>query len=206
MRGRGSVLNIDRYKKARSIHAVLADHCGGEIRNRRTLDIGCGNGGISEYFARNNDHSGVDVIDHRKEADESYSFDLVESEILPFKDDEFDIVISNHVIEHVENQKLHLSEIRRVLKPDGCVYFATPNKSSPIMEGHVGNDMVLKYSEMAPLLQQCGFEPKEYGVDVARRPDDFEGEVQWAKFLPSVLLKLMRPLFPSHIFILSPSR
>lgn len=205
MRGRGSVIKLDRFKKARSIHAVLADHCGETISGKRTLDIGCGNGGISEYFAETNTHSGVDVTDHRKNEDNGYTFHLVSDETLPFKDDEFDVVISNHVIEHVGDQQLHLNEIRRVLKPDGCVYLATPNKSSPIMEGHVGNEMVLKYSEMGPLIQKCGFDAKEYGVAVARRPDDFGGEVKWAKYIPAPLLKLMRPLFPSHIFILSPS-
>src|SRR3546814_17958343 len=39
--------------------------------------------------------------------------------------------LSNHVIEHVGNadaQRHHLDEIRRVLAPDGVVYFAAPNR------------------------------------------------------------------------------
>src|SRR3546814_13212696 len=39
--------------------------------------------------------------------------------------------LSNHVIEHVGNadaQRHHLVEIRRVLAPDGVVYFAAPNR------------------------------------------------------------------------------
>src|SRR3546814_18814077 len=39
--------------------------------------------------------------------------------------------LSNHVIEHVGNadaQRHHLDEIRRVLAPDGVVYFAEPNR------------------------------------------------------------------------------
>ncbi len=206
MRGRGSVIKLDRFKKARSIHAILADHCGGAITGKRTLDIGCGNGGISEFFSETNVHSGVDVTDHRKNDDKRYTFHLVSNEILPFEDNEFDVVISNHVIEHVSDQQLHLKEILRVLKSNGCAYLATPNKSSPIMEGHVGNEMVLKYADMGPMIQQCGFVGKEYGVAVASRPEDFEGEVKWAKYIPASLLKLMRPFFPSHIFILSPSR
>ena len=179
MRGRGPVVHLDRFKKARSINAVLTDHVGSAIKGQQVLDIGCGNGGIAEYFAEHNEVAGVDVADQRKTAEDCFEFHQVNDEKLPFDDDSFDIVISNHVIEHVGDQELHLTEIRRVLKPGGCAYFATPNKSSPIMEGHVGNDMVLKYREMEPLIRRCGLEAREYGVDVAHRPDDFEGEVQW---------------------------
>lgn len=202
MKGRGPVVHLDRFKKARSIGAVLADYLGGPIKGQRVLDIGCGNGGIAEYFAEQNSVAGVDVADQRKTPDDCFEFHLVSDETLPFEDDEFDIVVSNHVIEHVGDQELHLKEIRRVLKSGGSAYFATPNKSSPIMEGHVGNEMVLKYREMGPLIHRCGLEAKEYGVDVAHRPDYFEGEVQWAKSIPTPILKLMRPLFPSHIFVL----
>ncbi len=205
MKGRGPVVHLDRFKKARSINAVLADHFGEPIKNKRVLDIGCGNGGIAELFSTHNCVSGVDVADQRKTREADFDFQLVTDETLPFPDQEFDIVISNHVIEHVSDQKLHLDEIRRVLKPGGFAYLATPNKSSPIMEGHVGNEMVLKYRDMQPLIRRSGFNAIEYGVDVARRPYDFEGEVMWAKSIPTPLLKLMRPLFPSHIFVITPA-
>lgn len=202
IKGRGPVVHIDRSQKARTIEAVLADFRGGPIEALRTLDIGSGNGGISEHFARNNRHSAVDVADQRTSGSDSYDFHVVGNELLPFNDKTFDIVISNHVIEHVSDQSLHLAEIHRVLRSGGCVYLATPNRSSPIMEGHVGNPKVLRYREMAPLFERCGFRATEYGVAVAKQPDKFYGEVAWAKPLPISVLTLMRPLFPSHIFVL----
>jgi SAM-dependent methyltransferase len=56
---------------------------------------------------------------------------LVNDSSLPFEDDAFDVVLSNHVIEHVgdEVQQLaHLAEIRRVLRPGGKGYLAVPNR------------------------------------------------------------------------------
>jgi SAM-dependent methyltransferase len=201
--GRGPVVHLDRYKKARSIHAVLADHLGGDVRGRDVLDIGCGNGGIAGFFAgQGNRVAGVDVADQRKVDQDKFEFHLVGDEHLPFADASFDVVISNHVIEHVDDQALHLNEIRRVLRSGGCAYLATPNKSSPIMEGHVGNQMVLRYRDMGPLIERCGFALREYGVAVAQHPARFAGEVRWAKGWPTPLLKAMRPLFPSHIFVL----
>jgi SAM-dependent methyltransferase len=44
----------------------------------------------------------------------------------PFDGDSFDLVIANHVMEHVEDDGLALSEVRRVLKPGGYAILQTP--------------------------------------------------------------------------------
>ncbi len=203
MKGRGPVVKLDRREKARMIDLVVADFRKAETTGLQTLDIGCGNGGISTYFSGSNRHASVDIADQRKPPLDGYEFKLTRDETLPFEDGRFDLVISNHVIEHVEDQMKHLTEIRRVLAPGGCVYLATPNKSSPIMEGHVGNERVLKYRAMAPLFRRAGFDVAEYGARVAHDPAAFNGEVAWARHVPFWMLQLMRPLFPSHIFMLT---
>jgi SAM-dependent methyltransferase len=45
---------------------------------------------------------------------------------LPFSDNSFDIVICNHVLEHVINEKKALNEIYRVLKPSGWAILQVP--------------------------------------------------------------------------------
>src|SRR3546814_9833619 len=60
-----------------------------------------------------------------------WSSDVCSSDLLPFADDSFDVVLSNHVIEHVGEQPeqlAHLSELRRVLTPGGIGYLAVPNR------------------------------------------------------------------------------
>ncbi len=50
---------------------------------------------------------------------------------MPFGHERFDFVIYNHVIEHVgerPDQLRHLREIHRVLKPEGLLYLAVPNR------------------------------------------------------------------------------
>ncbi|HZR36932.1 MAG TPA: methyltransferase domain-containing protein [Nevskia sp.] len=100
----------------------------------RMLEIGCGTGGISHYFGTHPDLDcevdAVDVIDQRK-ISSGYRFSLVSGCKLPFPDASFDVVISNHVIEHVggaDQQREHLAEIHRVMKPDGRGYLAVPNR------------------------------------------------------------------------------
>jgi ubiquinone/menaquinone biosynthesis C-methylase UbiE len=98
------------------------------------LEIGTGSGGIAHYFATHKsircDVAAVDVVDQRLLRDK-FKFVLIEDTALPFANGSFDVVISNHVIEHVGNrdaQYHHLSEIHRVLKMDGVGYLAVPNR------------------------------------------------------------------------------
>ncbi len=45
---------------------------------------------------------------------------------LPFKDNQFDVVLCNHVLEHIEDDKKAMQELYRVLKPGGFGVFQVP--------------------------------------------------------------------------------
>lgn len=45
---------------------------------------------------------------------------------LPFKDNSFDIILCNHVLEHIPNDRKAISELYRVLKPSGWGIFQIP--------------------------------------------------------------------------------
>src|SRR5690348_13826644 len=100
----------------------------------RMLEIGTGSGGIAHYFATHRtlrcEVAAVDVCDNRIIHD-GYEYRQVHGVQLPFAEASFDVVITNHVIEHVGDaaiQHEHLAEIRRVMKPDGVGYLAVPNR------------------------------------------------------------------------------
>ncbi len=186
------------------IESILESFLGQAMRGYRVLDIGCGNGDISAYFARNNEQYGVDVSDKRRDKNRTFEFCIVNSEVLPFADDFFDVVISHHVIEHVDDQKLHLREIHRVLKSDGSAYLATPNRTSPLMKGHIGNDHVLRYREVEPLLTGAGLVYTDYSPRVVREPDRFYADWRIGRLIPGFLVRLLRFLIPSHIYTLKP--
>lgn len=100
----------------------------------RVLEIGTGTGGIA-HFIGTHPHircevTSVDVVDLRKIHD-GYAWQRVEGTQLPFPDAAFDVVITNHVIEHVgerSDQLRHLRECRRVLAPEGLGYLSVPNR------------------------------------------------------------------------------
>lgn len=204
VRGRGPVVQLDRNAKAKQVEAIITDAVGRPITGMRVLDVGSGNGDIAEFFARQNQVDSVDVEDRRREPGAA-NFVSVDDEQLPFPDATFDLVLSHHVIEHVSDHGAHLQELRRVVRPDGHVYLATPNRSSPIMEGHVGNDMVLRWPEMRPLLESNGYVAEEYGWRLVKRPDEFHAEQRFGRFLPTPVAKLLRRFYPSHVFMMRPA-
>ncbi len=203
---RGPVVHLDRSAKGLMIRAIIEDSLGKTMSGLDVLDVGCGNGGISEVLADDgNQVWGVDVEDKRSDGFPTH-FEVVDSERLPFVDNKFDVVVSHHVIEHVEDQLLHLRELRRVLRPNGTAYMATPNRTSPIMSGHVGNEMVLRWPEMAPLFEEAGFAVDDYGWRVLTDPKHFHFSPDFGRFLPGGVARALRRWFPSHMFILSPQK
>ena len=126
-----AVLDIkSRKRKALMIIGVLNDYK--NIKTSKILDIGTGSGVIAHEIGKisKNVYS-VDVIDERV-IKNNFMFKKIKNEKLPFKNNEFDIVISNHVMAHVKNDELHLKEIKRLLKGDGVAYLSMLNRLWPL--------------------------------------------------------------------------
>ena len=127
-----AVLDLEtRQLKAKKIEKLLNLKSEQEYK---LLEVGTGSGGIASYFANHPEKKikvkAVDVIDNRLVRD-GFDFQLVDDINLPFHDETFDIVITNHVIEHVglyDEQINHLKELSRVLKKGGKGYLAVPNR------------------------------------------------------------------------------
>lgn len=55
----------------------------------------------------------------------NFKFEQIDVQAIPYPDGTFDAVIANHMLYHVPDRRKALSEIRRVLKADGCLFAAT---------------------------------------------------------------------------------
>jgi SAM-dependent methyltransferase len=104
-------------------------------RGKIVLDAGCGAGYGSAELA----HSAWSVtgIDIAPEAIEfacseyplpNLKFEQASCTALPYSDGEFDLVVAFEVIEHLEDWRSFLAEVRRVLAPNGQFIVSTPNK------------------------------------------------------------------------------
>lgn len=102
-------------------------------KNKKLLDLGCGYGYIMQNFTQAGyECSGIDpdksCVDF---AQNNSNLDVIlgSSENLPYKDANFDIVISLGTLEHVSDLKKSLKEIWRVLSKDGILFLRMrPNR------------------------------------------------------------------------------
>ena len=200
----------------------------------RLLEIGTGSGGIAHWFAHHPqlrcEVVAVDVCDNRQ-LHEGYSFQQVEGVDLPFEEASFDVVISNHVIEHVgdaQAQARHLSEIRRVMKPDGVGYLAVPNRwmltephyrlkflswwphgwRTPYLKlmgkGDFYDCEPLEMRQLERMLDATDFRHRNLCIDALRQTFEIErphARVTLAlRRIPDVLLKPLRAIIPTLIY------
>ena len=109
-----------------------------EIRSgSRTLDIGCGNAHLwhgresmidaSSSIVMADSSRGMLEAARRnlREPGGSRHFCLAAVECLPFDDDTFDTVMANHMLYHSTDVRVAISELARVVKPEGCVLAST---------------------------------------------------------------------------------
>jgi len=99
--------------------------------NDLILDIGCGIGHSLDYlsqFSKNLVGIDTDLISllyAQKTTQASYV--LTKAEKLPFKDNTFDKIISFNVLEHIENDKKVVKEIKRVSKDKAEILIWVPS-------------------------------------------------------------------------------
>jgi SAM-dependent methyltransferase len=60
-----------------------------------------------------------------KHSPTAFHFKIIDAQSIPFEDHSFDVIIANHMLYHVPDREKALSEISRVLKPDGAFYAST---------------------------------------------------------------------------------
>lgn len=93
----------------------------------RLLDLGSGNGQWTKIIAQKVGTKNITKIDIEKFPNTILS-DL--NRKFPFKNNSFDVVSANQIIEHINNADLFISEIKRVLKHNGYAIISTENLSS----------------------------------------------------------------------------
>lgn len=101
---------------------------------KRFLDVGCATGMLVACMRdRGWSSEGVEVCEAaaRYGAEKrSITIHTGSLETVSFPDDSFDMVHSSHVIEHVSDPNVFLTETFRILKPGGWCLCATPNTAS----------------------------------------------------------------------------
>ncbi len=119
-----------RRAQARIVLAKIAKF----RRHGRMLDIGCGPGFFLDEAKRQDwEATGLDLSAWAKKySKEKFNIDVFQGTLneAVFPERSFDVVVMNDVIEHVEDPKALLIEIRRILKNNGLLCVSTPDIDS----------------------------------------------------------------------------
>lgn len=114
----------------RGMEANIWDLC---TFTSKVLDIGIGNGRVTDYIFKNKHviDIGIDIDDKGvNAAKKSKMYKKVicaNAEEMPFKDGSFATVISNSTFEHIKNDKKAIAEVSRVLKTKGFFLVTIPS-------------------------------------------------------------------------------
>ena len=104
-----------------------------ENPNAQLLDLGCGDGKLTlkaaERIGTTNIY-GIEIV--KEDIDEARANGIVVhhgdlNQRFPFEDESFEVIIASHVIEHLSNTDIFVTEVHRVLKLGGYSVIATPN-------------------------------------------------------------------------------
>ena len=104
------------------------------LEGRHILDIGCGIGTFVQRLREFSPHVyGVDVDQERvrKGATALPHLVVAVSEQLPFADGAFDVVLLHEVLEHVNDDRVCVAEMVRVIQAAGRIVIFVPNRLYP---------------------------------------------------------------------------
>ncbi len=226
-----------RRLKAEKIVAVLQHFLGrGDLSGLTAIDIGCSTGFTVDTLRG----AGCTVVGLDIDAPglayavsrfgERASFVCADGSGLPFADRSIDIVVFNHIYEHVVDPDAVLDEIRRVLRPGGVAYFGFANRLG-VIEPHYrlpflswlprkaadryvsltgrAEEYYEQFRTRRGLLQMCrGLNVWDYTYTVLADSEKFHARDMVPSRLaqaPPQLWRALAPIMPTFIWIGTPS-
>lgn len=225
-----------RRKKAKKIMATLRHFLGrADLSGLIAVDLGCSAGYISDELRADGatvigldiDVPGLQAAHKRFGSD--IAFTCADGEAMPFADKSVDVVVFNHIYEHVVDPDAIMAEIRRVLKDDGVAYFGFGSKFQ-VMEPHyrlpflswLPQRMADRYIKAAGradhyyeeyrtrpgLRKMCaGLNIWDYTYTVLMEPQRFESDDMVSPRLakaPLAFWKSLSPIMPTFVWIGTP--
>lgn len=134
--------NYSRWKKGRELSTArgelvlkfISEEI--DLTGLKILDLGSGEGGTTNILSKNNFVVSADISKTRllRQLENFQITSIVNASAskLPFKDDSFNLITLQDVIEHFSDLNIALSEIHRVISKNGILYLSTPNRFSLI--------------------------------------------------------------------------
>jgi SAM-dependent methyltransferase len=126
------------------------------LKPGKILDVGCGDGStlLRHFKPGACEFHGIEGSPEARQAATRAGFKVMECDLnghWPYEGNQFDVVFSNQVIEHVHNCRMFAAEAFRVLKPGGTAFVTSENLCSLLN----WMALTLGYTPFS-LMQTCG--------------------------------------------------
>ncbi|MBO9520418.1 MAG: class I SAM-dependent methyltransferase [Nocardioidaceae bacterium] len=148
----------------------------GDLAPGRALDVGCGPAGNSAVLAGLGwQVTALDYVHDSTVLARRRGLAAVQSDAraLPFRDGEFDLVLSSDAWEHIEEDAAVAAEAFRVLRPGGTLLVMVP-AGMDLWSGHdlaLGHVRRYERDQLVGLVERAGFRVQEvFGWNVLLRP------------------------------------
>lgn len=170
--------------------------------NPEILDLGCGQGHITEMIRRALPESRLTGLDYSssaiKYAHEHFpeiDFSVGDIHDAPYAPMFFDVVVCNNVWEHVADPLLLLRKIKRIIKPGGHLVISTPSRyrTQNLVRALRGKPVVLmsRYHVTEYTVGQVGEQLAHEGFSVKKALSRPSGESMKERVVRMVLSKLI---------------
>jgi SAM-dependent methyltransferase len=222
-----------RRQKAAKIIAVVRHALGLDTLSGLTaLDVGCSAGFIADELASAGaTTTGVDIDEPglakaRERFGDRVDFRLARGEALPLDDGVMDVVVFNHIYEHVVDPEAVVRELRRVLSSTGVLYLGVGHRHQVIEPHHKlpflswlpqrAADRYMRvtgkgdhyfehyYSRRGLRRLFADFDVWDYTLPVLADSEAFAGDdliPRWVGNLPEAALAATLPLVPTYIWV-----
>ena len=155
-----SSITIKRYEE-------LLDQFESYRKLNRILDIGCGDGHFLAVAKRKGwEVFGTEFTDEAVKVCREKGIQIHQGDLKTFSADQFDVITSFEVLEHINDGSEHVEKIYSLLRSGGLFYFTTPNFNSLSRKYLGGKWNVIEYPEhltyytvrtISKLLTKAGF-------------------------------------------------
>lgn len=228
--------DASRRQKARKMAAIVQHFLGREdLAGLTVVDVGCSGGIVLDELRQAGATTiGTDIdepglLGAQARFGGSSRFVLADSQAAPLATASADVVICNHVYEHVVDPWELFAELRRIVRPTGVLYLGLGNRLG-VMEPHyrlpflswLPRRLAHSYVRAAGradhyheafmtrggLRRLCrGLDVWDYTDAVLAAPERFaagDSVPRWLARLPPLVRRAARPLIPTYLWLASP--